>query len=308
MIPRALLPFVFVAALFFAFGRVARAEPGITWLPGPARAIPRGDSASRDVAAFEVAYGPRAQTSIGAEPGLLESRGTATSFRFGTYGVYQLENATSTRLLPATELWRGLFGLTLAWELHGAARAWLPKRSALEVALVFGYEDDDATANSTAAPNRPSQRAIPFGGGGVFVSPDVALRLPLGRRAQVTMRLADRVYINAFPLMFGARVASDAVADFLHEGLVNAASSDIVFSWRATGWLVPKLGVYAEHLFARDRFVQDGAYLRAMLGCALPGRVGELEPFVAVESGNGKGLLIDRRESRASLGIRYAFF
>jgi hypothetical protein len=40
----------------------------------------------------------------------------------------------------------------------------------------------------------------------------------------------------------------------------------------------------------------------------MPGKVGELEPFGSFDAGNGKGLLIDRREVRVSCGLRYAPF
>ena len=70
----------------------------------------------------------------------------------------------------------------------------------------------------------------------------------------------------------------------------------------------PQLALFGEHLFAHDAFVQDGEFFRAMAGAVLPGRVGELEPFVSFDGGNGKGLLVQERELRLSVGIRYAPF
>jgi hypothetical protein len=124
----------------------------------------------------------------------------------------------------------------------------------------------------------------------------------------VSLRLTDRIYLNALPLVAGVRTASDAVADYLHEGLANAATADLVLRWRATRRVEPQLALYAEHLFARDAFVADGALFRAMGGLVLPGRAGEVEPFASFDAGNGKGLLDDRREARFSIGVRYAPF
>ena len=47
-----------------------------------------------------VAFGPRAQASVGAEPGFLEVRRRAATFRFGMYGLVALENATANRVFP----------------------------------------------------------------------------------------------------------------------------------------------------------------------------------------------------------------
>jgi hypothetical protein len=288
--------------------RGARADVETVWLPGPARAIPRTASASRDAAVFEYAYGPRAQASIGLEPGVLELRRPWLVTRFGLYALAGLENATNTRVFPPGELWRGLVGVSFAWELPAAARAWLLPGGTLELGLVVGHESDHATASSSSALEPPGPRTIPFGGGGNFVAPDVAVRLPAGRAVTIDLRLADRVYFNALPLLVGARVASDAVAGALHEGLASAASVDVVVRWRALSWAHPIFAAYAEHLFAREPFVDDGGFLRVMAGVALPGRLGEVEPFGSFDAGNGKGLLVERRELRLSVGVRYAPF
>ncbi len=189
-----------------------------TWLPGSDRAFPRSASASRDAPVFEYAYGPRAQASIGAEPGVLELRGRSTTLRLGFYGVVALENATSDRAFPPSELWRGLVGASIALEMPKLARALLVPGSDLEFALVVGHESDHATSGSTSTLPAAGPLAIPFGAGGDFIAPDIAWRLPTGRAVTITMRLEDRIYFNELPLLVGARVASDVVADGLHEG------------------------------------------------------------------------------------------
>jgi hypothetical protein len=298
---------VVVTALLPLLTVCGTAAADTVWLPGPARGIPRTSSASRDTAVFEYAYGPRAQASIGMEPGLIVFGGPEVVTHVGFYALAGLENGTDTRLFPPSELWRGLAGASITWELPRVARAWLLPGSDLELGLVVGHESDHESAGSTARLETPAQSAIPFGAGGDFLAPDVAVSLPWGPLT-LTLRLQDRIYWNAFPLMVGARTASDVVADDLHEGLAQAAGADLVVQWHARDWVQPRLAVFAEHLFARDPFVDDGGFFRAMLGAVFPGRVGELEPFGSFDAGNGKGLLVDRRELRLSFGVRYAVF
>jgi hypothetical protein len=287
----------------------ARAASGdVTWLPGADRALPRSTSASRDAPVLEYAYGPSAQASIGAEPGLLEMRRPASTLRLGIYALVALEDASSHRAFPPGGLWRGLVGASLALELSSLARAWLVPGGDLEVGLVVGLERDQATAAYSSSLPPPGPLAIPFGGGGAYLAPDVAVRLPVGRALTVTMRLQDRIYFSELPLLVGARVASDVVADGLREGLLNAPGADLVVRWRAAAWALPEVAVFAEHLFAHDAFVQDGQFLRVLAGVALPGRMGELEPFASFDGGNGKGLLVQERALRLSAGVRYVLF
>ncbi len=289
----------------------ARGEPaasGTTWLPGPDRALPRTTSASRDAPVLEYAYGPRAQASIGAEPGLLQVRGPATTLRLGFYAMVGLENATSDRAFPPGELWRGLVGASFALELPRLARAWLVPGSDMEIALVVGHESDHASSGSSSMLPPPGPFAIPFGGGGDYLAPDIAVQLMAGPSVTVTVRLEDRIYFNELPLIAGSRVASDVIADDLHEGLLNAPGADLVLRWHATRWAEPQLAFFGEHLFAHDPVVPDGQFFRAMAGVVLAGRVGELEPFVSFDGGNGKGLLVQERALRLSAGVRYVLF
>jgi hypothetical protein len=299
--------------LAFAVPSAARADdtqsaPAATFLPGAARAIPRTTSASRDAAVLEYAYGPRAQASIGAEPGLLEVRRARTTLRLGFYAMVGLENATSGRVFPPGELWRGLVGASLALELSRLARAWLVPGSDMEVGLIVGHESDHETAASSSALAPPGPYAIAFGGGGDFIEPDVAVRLPAGPAVTLTLRLRDRIYFNSLPLIVGARSVSDDIADAMHEGLVNAPGADLVVRWNATRWAIPQLALFGEHLFPHDAFAADGQFFRAVAGVVLPGRAGELEPFVSFDGGNGKGLLVQERALRLSVGVRYAPF
>jgi hypothetical protein len=276
-----------------------------TWLPGPARAIPRTTSASRDTPVLEYAYGPQAQASIGAEPGLLALTWQNATGHVGLYAMVALENANDPVIFPPSKLWRGLVGLSFALELPRAARAWLGAGSDFEVTALVGHESDHSSSLGGLDPSSPA--VIPDGGGGNFLSLDAAERL-CAARFVFTIRMQNRVYFNVFPWIVGAHSGSDTVASVLHEGLVDAASADLVVRWRVSAWAQPQLATFAEHLFARDRGVADGGFVRAMLGVVFPGKVGELEPFGSLDAGNGKGLLIDRRETRLSVGVRYAPF
>ena len=53
---------------------------------------------------------------------------------------------------------------------------------------------------------------------------------------------------------------------------------------------------------------KDGWFVAALAGLAVHGALGEVMPFVSVDAGNDKGLLINRRELRVSIGVRYAPF
>jgi hypothetical protein len=284
----------------------ARADT--TWLPGAARGIPRATSASRDAPVFEYAFGPRAQVSIGAEPGIVEIRRPATTFRIGFHALVGLENATSNRVSPPTELWRGMVGASLALALPRLAGARLGPGSEIEVALVVGSESDHASSGSSSTLSPPGPRAIPFGGGGDFLALDAAVSLPAAGAMAIVVRLQDRIYFNQLPLIVGDRVVSDIVTDGLREGLVNAPAVDLVVRWQAKPWLAPQLSVFAEYLFPHDPFVADGQFLRAMAGVVMSGRIGEIEPFASFDGGNGKGLLVQERALRFSAGVRYAPF
>jgi hypothetical protein len=254
---------------------------------------------------LEYAYGPQAQASIGAEPGLLALTGHDVTGHVGLYAMVALENANDPVIFPPSKLWRGLVGVSFALELARAARAWLGEGSDLELTAVVGHESDHSS--SLGGLDAPRSAVIPNGGGGNFVSLDAAERLCAGRLV-FTVRLQNRIYFNAFPSIVGAHSDSDTVASVLHEGLVDAAGADLVVRWRASASVQPQLATFAEHLFARGPGVADGGFVRAMLGVVFLGKVGELEPFGSLDAGNGKGLLIDRRETRLSVGLRYAPF
>ncbi|MFI5301756.1 MAG: hypothetical protein ACHREM_27010 [Polyangiales bacterium] len=279
---------------------------GATWLPGAGHAISRSTSASRDAPVIEYAYGPHAQASLGVEPALFAITTDAARWRVGVSALIALENGSNRTSIAPNEFTRARAELFAAIELRALARKLLPRDGVVELTFGVGRESADSLGHNR--PDVASPRDLPFGGGGDWLSFDLALRSPLGHGFELTLRLGDRVYWNAFPLIFGAQMASDVVASDLRESLLDEASAELIVRWRATTWMHPTLSLFAERLISHDALANDGTFARALLGAVLPGRAGELEPFVSFDAGSGKGLLIDRRELRLSLGVRDAIF
>jgi hypothetical protein len=234
----------------------------------------------------------------------LEERRPDRITRYAVYGMVALENGVGAGVFPA-QFWRGLVGASVALELPRLGRAWFGPGATTEIALVVGHESDHELANGPALDLTPPY-GIPFGGGGDFLAPDAAFRARLTERLTLAMRVQDRLFTNAFPLLASAREASDTVADYLHEAFFHAPAIDVVLRYRAGHAVEPLLSLFAEHGFAREHETRDAVLVRALAGPAIVGPGGELVVFVAAEAGNGKGLLINRREERLSLGVRYA--
>lgn len=277
------------------------------WMPGAARALTRSSSASRQVAVTEYAYGPRAHASVGGEVGLLELRGQRTALRLGALGMFAVDDGSSRSVLPQTELYRDLEGISAALALPRAGATLFGKGALLELGLVVVHEGAHA-ASGYAVPDPYRTTDIPFGGGGWFLGPDVALRVGCGSRCTLVTRFQDRIFMNALPLAVGQRAASDVVADFLAEGLVQAPGAELTLRWRLGDLVRPTLSVFGEELYSHDSSAGNGVFARVMAGPALQGRAGELWPFVSFDAGNGPGLLINRREVRLAVGVRYAPF
>jgi hypothetical protein len=265
------------------------------WLPRSARRIPRSLSASRDAPVFELAFGPRAQASIGGELGVL--RGGET--RAGILALAAFEN-DATKGPIAQDHARGIVGVTFARATPGV----FGPDTLLEWGVAIGYERIADTDRAGVPPF-----GIAYGGGGAFVMPDVTWRLEsLAAPVIVVVRLQDRIAFNAFPRSFGARSASDVVGDHFREGLTHAAGADLVLRWKLGEHVQPNLSLFAEQLVNRDDGARNGTFVRAMLGPAFLGRAGEAMPFLSFDAGNGKGALVNQRELRFSVEIRLAAF
>jgi hypothetical protein len=269
------------------------------FLPGAARELSSADSASRDAPVFELAHGRRAYGSLGMAPGILAVRRGDGAFRLGLSALFAWENDGGASLLPRALLWREREALSLALGRRGV----FGSGSLLEIAAELGHEG--AHTEPGAALDAWRSYDIPFGAGGFFFAPDVALRMPAAPQLELVSRLGDRMYVNAFPRAVGAREASDYAADFLGEGLMHAPFADLVFRWRLSETAQPLFAVHGEVLVPHDDSARSGVRSRALLGLALPGRAGELVPFLAGEAGNGWGYFVNRRELQLSLGVRF---
>ncbi len=256
------------------------APAALGWLPGAARAVSRSSSASRDAPVFEYAYGPRAQASLGGEIGLFGARGRSVSFRLGGYAMIALENVNETQPFPR-EYWRGLVGLSGSLSLDALARATLGRSSAAEITLVLGHE----SSHRTDQPSPFDTLMFATRGQLNFASLDAAARFPMGGWGVAEIRLTERLFVGSI---------------FTH-----APSFDLDLRWRALTWLQPTAALFGEHFFAGEAVADDCYFARARLGAALPGRLGELMPFVSGDTGCGKGLLVTRRESHVGFGFRY---
>lgn len=297
-VPMGLALLLALGALSFAPS--ARAE----WLPGPSRAISNADSASPDAPVTSYAYGPRAQASIGGDLALvsLHRTGSGSTVRLGGSALVAFEDAARHTLLPSQTL-RTSFELGLAWSLSEFAERTLGRGRELEWSLAFGRHSAlPMTAFTLGDRYHPDD--VPFGAGGDYFAADIAFRAPLGCLCSAFTRLGFRAYTNGFPDLFGAPVASDTVADTLHEGAEYQAWFELGLRLRASAGVEPLARLYLDVIQPHDDSAKSLALARLLLGAAFPGQSFELTPFSAIEVGHGAGILVNRTELRWSGGVR----
>jgi hypothetical protein len=253
------------------------------WLPGAARIIPRTESASRDRAVLEYAYGPVAHSSIGGEWAWFRVNRPTRTFRFGLYAMIALENHDWATLFPPVETWRGMTGFNWAWLLDNIAAKWFGKDGAFELGLVLGHESDHGTVDDPWEPD-----FIPGGGGGQFLTPDIAIRIPVTDKFWFTTRIQSRTYLAGT--------------------LIIAPGADAILRWHVREWFNVLVALFGEGLFPREKDARNGFFVRCMYGANFPGKIGEFTFFVSTDGGNGKGFLINHLDFRFSFGVRYAPF
>jgi hypothetical protein len=254
-----------------------------TWLPGAARTVPRSLSGSRDLPAFEYGYGPRAFSTIGGEWGWYSVDGEKTTLRWGMYVFIALENHTSEAVFWPYEIWRAQPGFTFTASFDTLAAHLFGESGGLELGLTASHESDHGDYPLIARPGD-----IPYGGGGDFFTPDIAMRRCLKNRLELSGRLQCRIFAwGAFTLCPGA---------------------DVSLRWRVLPGLNPFISLFAEGLFAQKEAARDGFLVRGLIGCAFPGKAGEFAWYLGFDRGNGKGLLVNSRETRISGAVRFTPF
>jgi hypothetical protein len=280
--------------------RPARADEGppggVTWMPGNSREITRTTSASRDVPVSELVFTPRVAGKAAVDFALVRLRAGGLALRIGFFAFFALEHADTGLSGPlplpgegnGPMLWRGMFGMPLALSAERLARNWLGPRGAIEITASVGHESDHVTGGSFDDAPRPGD--IEDGGGGNFFLYDLAVRAPLGARVDMWSRIEDRAYF-AGPIL-------------------HAPGIDWGLRWHLWRHIEPVVSLFGELLLVdhEQNAARNGGFAGLLAGLALPGALGEVLPYTAVDVGNGKGLLINRRELDVSIGVRYAPF
>ncbi len=267
-------------------------------LPGNAREISRSTSASRDTPVLEGAYGPASQSSVGLEFGTVRLHREGISVRLGVHFLVALENHDKGVLagMPfvASQLWRGVWGSSLAFTSRSLSRRWFGPRGAFEVTTVFGHENAHADADfrdtHPGFSDAPRRGDILHGGEGNYFQHDLAVRLAPRDSLDLVLRVQDRIYVTG--------------------QLRHAPGLDAQLTWRLVPEIQPMIAVFAERLFVNpgENAAQNGGFARVMLGALLPGKLGVVTPFLSLDGGNGKGFLVNERELRGSFGLRYSPF
>lgn len=286
-----------LASLVWPRGALADADATtVTWMPGNSREITRTTSASRDVAVSDLVFAPRVGAKGAADFAFAVVRAGGIALRPGFNAFFALEHAdvgvAGPLPLPGEGkgpmLWRGVFGASLALSAERLARAWLGRGGAIEITVTVGHESDHVTGGSFD--DAPEPGDILDGGGGNYVVYDGAIRALAGPRLEMWARVEDRAYF---------------VGPILH-----APGIDTGLRWHLLPHVEPVLSLFGEALLVdhNQNAARDGGFAGLLAGLALPGALGELIPYSAVDVGNGKGLLINRREIDLSIGVRYAPF
>lgn len=289
------LPVTLVLFALSVSGGALADDARVAWMPGSSREISRSVSASRDTPVSGLVFGPRVRATAAADFAVMKLHLAGIALRTGFDGFFDLEHAdTGYRGAPlpgrgnGPMLWRGMYRMSLALSAERVARAWFRTGGAIEIAVSLGHESDHVTGGSFD--DAPRRGDIVAGGGGEFAIYEAALRAPIATTVDVWGRVQDRAYFRG--------------AIFHAPGLEGG------LRWRAWPHLWPTFSVFGEGLLVNPNLngAKDGWFVAALAGLALHGALGEVMPFVSADAGNDKGLLINRRELRVSIGVRYAPF
>jgi hypothetical protein len=267
-----------------------------TWMPGNSREIVRDTSASRDVPVSGLVFAPRVGGKGAVDFAFTRLRADGVALRIGFDAFFELEHADVGLAGPlplpgqgkGPMLWRGMYRASLALSAERLARDWFGSGGAIEIAATVGHESDHVTGGSFD--DAPQRGDIVAGGGGDFAVYDIAIRGQVASHLVAWGRVQDRAYFRG--------------------AILHAPGVDAGIRWHLLAHVDPVVSVFGERLLVdhNRNGANDGGSVGLLAGVALPGALGELVPYTAVNAGNNKGLLINRREIDVSIGVRYAPF
>jgi hypothetical protein len=285
-----------VALLLGLTVRPAHADR-VAWLVGSTREIERSTSANRDAPNSALVFASRVRAMAAVDLGIADLPLGGVHLRPGFSAFFELEHAeTGVRgplplpgLGNGPMLWRGQYALSLALSARALAKRWLGPRGALEITWSLGHESDHVTGASFD--DAPNPGDIPNGGGGEFAIYELAAKTSVATHGELTLRVMDRAYFRG-PIRHAPGLELDLA----------------LRRWASPGAaVVPVLSLYGEALVVDHGLgLRDGGFFSALAGLSLEGRRGRAMPFVSIDCGNGKGLLINRRDVHATIGLRYS--
>jgi len=255
------------------------------------RAIPFSRSASRDAPAFAVMFAPRGTRTAAGELGFVAFRGHGLTLRPGFYGLLELEGdeQPGVTVWPTQQIhfWRGAYAFQVATAFDDLGHR-ICGRCALEATLRFRHESEHYTGANNGGPGIDySDRPI-FGDA-------------------IVLDLASALWRGNW--LFVARALNDF---FLPNRSSYSLGPGLDLHLRYAGWprIHPFVSGYAEYLFGTqhgDLGYPDAYLLRALLGIAVPGALGDLMIFASGDVGHRKGLAAYTEEATLGFGIRLAF-
>lgn len=272
---------ILVFLLLFLTGK-AMLSAEFTWLPGSAKDVNSSISACRDTPSFEYAYGPRVYSTMGLEWGWFKIEAKKITYRLGMYGFIGLENHQSKNFFWPSALWRAQAGLNFSFSLTTLAERMFNNSGAFELSISMSHESSHGDFNEPLKEND-----IPAGGMGDFITPELALWVKVWKYLIISGKIYSHLFVQG--------------------DLIAVPTAELSFRFIPLKYLHPFISVCTEGIFPKDN-KRKGYNVKILSGISITGKFGDFIIFISFESGNGRGLLINRQENRFIGGIRYTPF